>query len=144
MPRATRNTYTSSGKEVSAPPKPNTWSKKNALTPSAAANDSTTVAVRISGATSARSKIARMTNTTARISGSSSLLSWVAARATSRLTAVWPPTRAWPPRNGGAGTADDHDRLARPGREVGREQRLTLHRVGVAAEHLRVGQPVGL
>src|SRR5215467_11253348 len=97
MPRATRNTYTSSGKVVSAPPKPNTWSKKNALTPRAAANDSTTVAVRISGATSARSKIARMTSTTPRISGNSSLLSCAEARLTSRMTAVWPPTRAWPP-----------------------------------------------
>ena len=95
MPSATRNAYTSSGKVVSAPPKPKTWVKKKALTPSAAANDSTTVAVRISGATSARSRMAKITNTTARISGRTSVLSCAAARATSRLIAVSPPASAW-------------------------------------------------
>src|SRR5437773_12438186 len=49
MPRATRNTNANSGKVVSAPPNPNTWLKKKALTPRAATNESTTVAVRISG-----------------------------------------------------------------------------------------------
>src|ERR1039457_4911226 len=69
MPRATRNTNTNSGKDVSAPPNLNTLLKKRALTPSAAANDSTTVAMSINGATTARSSRARMTNTTARTSG---------------------------------------------------------------------------
>ena len=82
---------------MSAPPKPNTWLKKNALTPSAAANDSTTVAVRISGATSARNSSMRMISTTARMSGMMRLRSCADARATSRLTAVAPPTRALAP-----------------------------------------------
>ena len=54
---------------MSAPPNPNTWLKKKALTPRAAANESTTVAVRINGATSARNSSPRMTNTTTRMSG---------------------------------------------------------------------------
>ncbi len=69
MPRATRNTKTNSGNEVSAPPKPKTWSNTSALTPSAAANDSTTVAISMIGAISARSSSARMRNTTARMTG---------------------------------------------------------------------------
>src|SRR5215472_7403823 len=47
MPRATRNTNEYSGNEVSAPPNPNTWLKHKALTPRVAANESTTVLVRI-------------------------------------------------------------------------------------------------
>ena len=65
---------------MSAPPNPNTWLKKNALTPRAAANDSTTVAVRISGATSARSSSMRMISTTARMSGMMRLRSCADAR----------------------------------------------------------------
>ena len=80
MPSATRNTNTNSGNEVSAPPNPNTWLKKKALTPRAAAKDSTTVAVRISGATSARSSSARMMNTTTRMSGMMMLRSCADAR----------------------------------------------------------------
>ena len=95
---------TYSGNEVSAPPNPNTWLKKNALTPRAAANESTTVAIRISGATSARSSRARMTSTTARISGMTRLRSCASARCSSRVVAVVPPTTALAP--GTACTAD--------------------------------------
>ena len=97
MPSATRNTNTNSGNEVSAPPKSNTWSKNSALTPSAAANDSTTVAISMTGATSARSSSARMTNTTTRTIGMIRFRSCAAARWTSRLTAVLPPTSASAP-----------------------------------------------
>jgi hypothetical protein len=78
---------------VSAPPKPNRWLKKKALTPSAAANDSTTVAVRISGATSARSSSMRMMNTTARMSEMMTLRSCADVRSTSRALAVAAPRR---------------------------------------------------
>ena len=64
MPSATRNTNTNSGNEVSAPPKLNTWVKTKALTPSAAAKDSTTVTISTIGATIARSSRPRMMNTT--------------------------------------------------------------------------------
>ena len=89
---------------MSAPPKPKTWLKKKALTPRAAAKDSTTVAVRISDATSARSSSARMMSTTGRISGMIRLRSCAEARFTSRLIAVVPPTLASAP--GTACTAD--------------------------------------
>ena len=82
---------------MSAPPKPNTWLKTRALTPSAAANESTTVASKISGATSARSSTPRITSTTPRISGMIRLRSCSAARCTSRLIAVFPPTLASAP-----------------------------------------------
>ena len=55
MPRATRNTKTNSGTEVSAPANPNTWLKNSEDMPSAAPNDSTTVTMSTSGATIARS-----------------------------------------------------------------------------------------
>ena len=97
MPSATRNTKTNSGNEVSAPPKPKTWSKTSALTPSAATNDSTTVAISISGATIARSSSARMRNTTTRTTGMIRFRSCAAARWTSRLIAVLPPTSASAP-----------------------------------------------
>ena len=49
---------------MSAPPKPKTCRKTSALAPSAAANDSTTVATSSSGASTARSSTARITSTT--------------------------------------------------------------------------------
>src|SRR5215470_14642589 len=161
MPRATRNTNTNSGKEVSAPPNPNTWLKKKALTPRAAANDSTTVAVRITGATSARSNNARITSTTTRMSGMMRFRSCADARATSRLIAVLPPTSALAPGTActaertrsivlyaawvsGADIADDDDRIARASGEMLGDHALTDHRIGCPAEGLRVGQAVGL
>jgi hypothetical protein len=78
--------------------------KKNALTPRAAAKESTTVAVRINGATSARSNSPRMTSTTTRMSGTMRLRSCAEARSTSSAVAVTPPTRASAP--GTAWTAD--------------------------------------
>ena len=103
MPRATRNTNTNSGNEVSAPPKWNRWLNTSALTPRAAKYDSTTVAIRMTGATTARSSSARITNTTSRMSGMITSRSCVAAWLMSRLTAVVPPT--WRVRAGTACTA---------------------------------------
>ena len=51
----------------------------------------------MTGATSARSSSMRITNTTARMTGMIRLRSCAAARWTSRLTAVLPPTRASAP-----------------------------------------------
>src|SRR6266487_4599785 len=67
MPRATRNTKVHSGNEVSAPAKWNRWLKTRELTPSAAPNDSTTVAASSSGATSARSTSPRITGTSGEV-----------------------------------------------------------------------------
>ncbi len=97
MPSATRKTKTNSGKAVSSPAKSKTCRKASALTPSAAAKDSTTVAMSISGATTARSSAARMSITTTRISGMSSSLSRAEARSASSCTAVPPPTFASAP-----------------------------------------------
>src|SRR5260370_25308 len=63
MPRATRNTNARSGKFASAPAKSNTWWNTRLLTPRAAPNDSTTVAMSSSGATTARSTSAGMRKT---------------------------------------------------------------------------------
>ena len=82
MPRATRKTKTNKGTTVRAL-KPNTLSNTTALTPSAATNDSTTVAIRITGAKTALSSRPRMMNTTSRISGMITLRSCVEACATS-------------------------------------------------------------
>ena len=97
MPSATRKMNANSGNAGSAFAKWNTWLKKTALTPSAAANDSTTVAIRISGATSARSTIARTIRITSSTSGMIRLRSCREASCTSRLTADWPPTSASAP-----------------------------------------------
>src|SRR5215471_16277793 len=167
MPRATRNTNTNSGNEVSAPPKLNTLSKNSALTPSVAANDSTTVAMSITGATSARSSRARMTNTTSRTIGMIRFRSCADARCTSRLTAVLPPTIALAP--GMACTASRvrsivayaawlsgaavsvASRYAWPPMVTGcvtpvrpLTDRSVAASCGVAAESLSVGQPVGV
>src|ERR1700733_9275961 len=80
MPRATRKTNTNSGNDVSSAPKLNTLLKNSALTPRAAAKDSTTVAISRTGATKARSSSIRMTKTTARVIGMISVLSCAAAR----------------------------------------------------------------
>ena len=69
MPRATRNTNANSGNPGSDPAKPKTYSKSRAEMPSAAPKESTTVAIRISGATSARSSPMRISSTTTRTSG---------------------------------------------------------------------------
>src|SRR6266540_3253727 len=97
MPSATRNTNTNSGNEVSAPAQPKTWSNTSALIPSAAPKDSTTVAISTSGATSARSSNARITNTTASTIGMITFRSRVEARWMSRLIALPPPTLASAP-----------------------------------------------
>src|ERR1700722_5572618 len=97
MPRATRNTKTNSDTEVSAPAKPNTCAKNSEEMPSAAAKDSTTVAMSMSGATIARSSSPKMMSTTPRISGMSKSRSCVAALSTSLLMAVPPPTLASAP-----------------------------------------------
>ncbi len=75
MPSATRNTKAKSGKPGSDPANPKTYSKSSAEMPSAAPKDSTTVAIRISGATSARSRPMRMSSTTPSTSGMITLLS---------------------------------------------------------------------
>ena len=62
------------------------------------------MAVRVKGATSARSSSPRMTNTTTRMSGMTRFRSCADARLTSRLIAVVPPTSALAP--GTACTAD--------------------------------------
>ena len=64
-----------SGNPGSEPAKPKTYSKSSAERPSAAPKDSTTVAIRISGATSARSRTMRISRTTASTSGMITLLS---------------------------------------------------------------------
>ena len=69
MPRATRNTNTNSGIAVSAPAKPNTCRNTNADSPSAAPNDSTTVPMSRSAATTERSSNPRMIITTTSTSG---------------------------------------------------------------------------
>ncbi len=97
MPSATRNTNTNSGSEVSAPAKPNTCLNSSALRPRAAVNDSTTVAIRTSGATTARSSSIRIRNTTSSTTGMISRLSEDAARAVSSTIAVPPPTWASAP-----------------------------------------------
>jgi hypothetical protein len=64
------------------------------LAPSAAVNESTTVASRITGATIARSNSARITTTTSSTSGMITLRSWFTARSMSTNVAVVPPTSA--------------------------------------------------
>lgn len=97
MPRATRKTKTKSGNAVSSPSKPKRCRKASALTPSAAAKDSTTVPISTSGAIRARSSRARITSTTTRITGMSSSLSRRAALLASTIVAVPPPTLASAP-----------------------------------------------
>src|SRR5580658_9896545 len=97
MPRATRKTKTNSGNELSALPKRNTWLKNSALTPSAAEYDSTTVAISMIGAITARSSSPRIRNTRSKIMGMITSRSWSAAVAMSRVTAVLPPTIACAP-----------------------------------------------
>src|SRR4029450_8514911 len=82
-----------SGNAGSAPANPKTWSKTRALTPSAAANDSTTVATSSRGEMIARSTSARMTRTITSTRGTTRLRSWRVARWMSRLTAL--PRRPW-------------------------------------------------
>ena len=52
MPSATRNTNANSGNDWSAPANPNTWVNTNPQTPRVAANESTTVTISSSGASS--------------------------------------------------------------------------------------------
>jgi hypothetical protein len=68
--------------------------------PSAAPKDSTTVATRISGATSARSSTPSTTSTTSMTSGMITRLSRCEAIWTSRLMALLPPTGAPPSPSG--------------------------------------------
>ncbi len=65
--------------------------------PSAAAYDSTTVAISTSGAVTARSSTARISSTTPSTSGMIARLSFPAARPASSTTAVLPPTLASAP-----------------------------------------------
>src|SRR5271163_1703267 len=172
MPRATRKTKTNSGNELSALPKRNTWLKNSALTPSAAEYESTTVAISMIGAITARSSSPRIRNTRSKVMGMITSRSWSAAVAMSRVTAVLPPTIACAPgtactavrtarrRHGGDPgcgpqrrqqlgclrfvAGHDH-RLAGAGREVLVDGRLPGHRVRmVPGEGLGVGQAAGL
>ena len=97
MPNATRNTKANSGNDGSALAKWNTWLNTNAHTPSVAMNESTTVAMRITGAISARSTTANTSRITSRMIGMISARSCREASCTSRLTADWPPTSASAP-----------------------------------------------
>ena len=83
-----------SGNPGSLPGKPKTTSNTTAPTPSAAAKLSTTVAMSSSGATSARSRNARITNTITSAIGTSSFVSDSVATRRSRSTADGPPTSA--------------------------------------------------
>ena len=78
MPSATRNTNASSGSDGSTPAKPKTCSKKKIPVPSAAKNDRITEATSSTGASSERSRIARITSTTMSASGRTTKLSRVA------------------------------------------------------------------
>ena len=84
MPSATRNTKANSGNPGSDPAKPKTYSKSSAEMPSAAPNDSTTVAIRMSGASSARSRPMRISSTTSSTSGMITQLSRTEAILVSR------------------------------------------------------------
>jgi hypothetical protein len=85
MPRATRKTKTNGGNELSALPKWNTWLKNRALTPSAAEYESTTVAISMIGAITARSSSPRIRNTRITMTGMSTSRSWSAAVAMSTV-----------------------------------------------------------
>ena len=97
MPSATRKMKASRGSDGSAPSNPRRRSKAKALAPSAAANDTITVTISTSGATTARSSSPRITSTTSRTRGMTTLRSRADALARSRLWALWPPTTASAP-----------------------------------------------
>jgi len=94
MPRATRNTNANSGNPGSACAKPELFSKiptrvKTSVKisveiPRAAPNESTTVPIRISGASSDRSSRIRISSTTTRTIGMITLLSRIDAVLVSR------------------------------------------------------------
>ena len=84
MPRATRKTKANSGNDASAPANPKTYSNNSTEMPIAAPNDSTTVAIRISGAVRARSSMTRISSTTSSTIGMITRLSRVEATLVSR------------------------------------------------------------
>ena len=75
MPSATRKMKTNSGASAPIPGKSKTYSKKKAPSPSAAPNESTTVPIRTSGATTARRSATRMRNTSSSAIGTITRLS---------------------------------------------------------------------
>src|SRR4029079_19749333 len=97
MPSATRNTNTNNGNDASAPANPNTYLNSSELMPRAAPKDSTTVATRISGAVTARSRTIRTSSTTSSTIGMITRLSRWDAFSTSSRNAVAPPTSASEP-----------------------------------------------
>ncbi len=74
--------------------KPKMYLNTSMLNPTAAAKESITVAVSMTGATSERSRTMSTTNTTSRTSGATTSVSRTAALWVSSACAVVPPTSA--------------------------------------------------
>ena len=133
MPRATRNTNTNNGSEASAPAKPSTCRNTSELMPREAPNDSTTVAIRISGERIARSSTISTIITTISTSGMISRLSRADACSMSALIAGRAADQGVGSLHlvhGGAHVVDRGERglRRRVGLELGRDQgHVTLH-----------------
>src|SRR4029079_1393438 len=134
MPSATRNTNTNNGNDASAPANPNTYLNSSELMPRAAPKDSTTVATRISGAVTARSRTIRTSSTTSSTIGMITRLSRLDAFSTSSRNAVAPPTSASEPGSActalraGAGHGVHRAPPLLHRRERGRLGRVTVER----------------